>query len=151
VVAVRDVARQVEEIPPAVDDADTHAPPDSVLSRALARYSLTARGLQPFRCGRGAGQLAVEQERRRAGKEVKPVTPADAAKMVDKKATVEMEVKSVGKGNGVSPSSKSDGWPLDATGRQRGHEIMASVQLVMITEPRIRQSVRSPTPRVGVR
>jgi micrococcal nuclease len=34
-------------------------------------------------------------------KEVKPVTPADAAKMVDKKATVEMEVKSVGKGNGV--------------------------------------------------
>jgi micrococcal nuclease len=35
------------------------------------------------------------------GKEVKPVTPADAAKMVDKKATVEMEVKSVGKSGGV--------------------------------------------------
>jgi DNA/RNA endonuclease YhcR with UshA esterase domain len=34
-------------------------------------------------------------------KENKPVTPADAAKMVDKKVTVEMEVKSTGKSSGV--------------------------------------------------
>jgi DNA/RNA endonuclease YhcR with UshA esterase domain len=34
-------------------------------------------------------------------KDAKPVTPADAAKMVDKKVTVEMEVKSASKGNGV--------------------------------------------------
>jgi DNA/RNA endonuclease YhcR with UshA esterase domain len=31
----------------------------------------------------------------------KPLTPADAAKQVGKKVTVEMEVKSVGKGKGV--------------------------------------------------
>ncbi len=30
-------------------------------------------------------------------KQDKPITPAEAAKMVDKKVTVEMEVKSVGK------------------------------------------------------
>jgi DNA/RNA endonuclease YhcR with UshA esterase domain len=34
-------------------------------------------------------------------KAAKPVTPAEAAKMVDKKVTVEMEVKSAGKGRGV--------------------------------------------------
>jgi DNA/RNA endonuclease YhcR with UshA esterase domain len=34
-------------------------------------------------------------------KDTKPITPADAAKMVDKKVTVEMEVKSVGKAEGV--------------------------------------------------
>jgi hypothetical protein len=34
-------------------------------------------------------------------KATKPVTPAEAAKMVDKKVTVEMEVKSAGKGRGV--------------------------------------------------
>ena len=34
-------------------------------------------------------------------KETKPVTPADAAKMVDKKGTVEMEVKSSGWASGV--------------------------------------------------
>jgi DNA/RNA endonuclease YhcR with UshA esterase domain len=34
-------------------------------------------------------------------KDNKPVTPAEAAKMVDKKVTVEMEIKSVGKGRDV--------------------------------------------------
>jgi hypothetical protein len=34
-------------------------------------------------------------------KETKPITPAEAAKAVDKKVTVEMEVKSVGKSEGV--------------------------------------------------
>ena len=34
-------------------------------------------------------------------KETKPVTPGEAAKLVDKKVTVEMEVKSTGKSSGV--------------------------------------------------
>jgi DNA/RNA endonuclease YhcR with UshA esterase domain len=34
-------------------------------------------------------------------KDTKPVTPAEAAKLVDKKVTVEMEVKSTGKASGV--------------------------------------------------
>ncbi len=34
-------------------------------------------------------------------KDAKPITVADAAKMVDKKVTVELEIKSIGKGNGV--------------------------------------------------
>jgi DNA/RNA endonuclease YhcR with UshA esterase domain len=34
-------------------------------------------------------------------REAKPITPAEAAKLVDKKVTVEMEVKSAGKSEGV--------------------------------------------------
>jgi DNA/RNA endonuclease YhcR with UshA esterase domain len=34
-------------------------------------------------------------------KDAKPVSPAEAAKMLDKKITIEMEVKSAGKGKGV--------------------------------------------------
>jgi hypothetical protein len=48
-----------------------------------------------------------------------------------------------------SSSKSSDGWLLPSSRRQRGYEIRASVQLVMTSVPRIKQSVQSLRRRVG--
>ena len=60
-------------------------------------------------------------------KEAKPIAPAEAAKMVDKKVTVEMEVKSVGKSTDVFFLNSEE----DFKSRQELHHLQSTR-----TEPR---------------